>query len=180
MITFSLKPPFIRSIPDVMRPFVKAGKVDDIFRPRILANGIFATPPTGYGVSFRLGGIDSEGLDRATLDHVSKQIAIANRALPEDCIVYEYLITADNDELPGRHIENDVVRQQAQERADFLKANAKFKSVRLIVTLYIPGKVEATAEEFTDRSRSILRKIQNAALLYEQPTADGSNCSPES
>ena len=79
-----------------MRPFAKAGKVDDIFRPRIMRNGIFATP-TGYGVSFSLEGIDSEGLDRLTLDHVSKQIAIANRALPEECIVFEYLITAVGD-----------------------------------------------------------------------------------
>ena len=50
MITLSLKPPHIRSIPDAMRPFVKAGKVADISRPRILGNGIFAAP-TGYGVS---------------------------------------------------------------------------------------------------------------------------------
>ncbi|HMF75665.1 MAG TPA: hypothetical protein VK604_08390 [Bryobacteraceae bacterium] len=150
-----------------MRPFVKAGKVDDIFHPRVLANGIFATR-TGYGVSFRLGGIDSEGLDRATLDHISKQIAIANRALPEECMVFEYLITVNNPDLPGRHIENEVVRQQAQDRAEFLKANAKFKRMQLIVTLYIPGKVDASAEEFTERSRSVLRKIQSAALLYEQ------------
>jgi hypothetical protein len=60
------------------------------------------------------------------------------------------------------------VRQQAQDRIEFLKANAKFKSVRLIVTLYIPGKVDANAEDFTERSRSVLRQIQNAALLYER------------
>ena len=61
-----------------MRPFVKAGKVDDIFRPRVLGNGLFTTT-TGYGVSFGLAAIDSENLDRVTLDHTSKQIAIANR-----------------------------------------------------------------------------------------------------
>ena len=135
MITLSLKKPYLRSVPEVLRPFVKAGRVDDIFRPRILTNGIFATPPTGYGVSFSVGGIDSDGLDRATLDHVSKQIAIANRALPEECIVFEYLITAGNDELPARAITNDAVRRQAQERTDFLRAHARFKSVRLILTL---------------------------------------------
>jgi len=136
MITLSLTKPHIRSIPDVMRPFAKAGKVDDIFRPRILSNGIFATP-TGYGVSFKLEGIDSEGLDRITLNYISKQIAIANRALPEECIVFEYLITASNDELPARPITHDLVSQQAQERTDFLKANAMFKNVRLMITLYI-------------------------------------------
>ena len=88
MITLSTKRPFIHSVPDVMRPFVKGGRVDDIFRPRILGNGVFATA-TGYGVSFSLAGIDSEGLDRATLNHIAKQIAIANRMLPEDCLVYE-------------------------------------------------------------------------------------------
>jgi hypothetical protein len=71
MMTLSLTPPFLRMIPDVMRPFVKVGKVDDIFRPRILGNGVFATP-TGCGVSFGVGGIDAEGLDRATLDAISK------------------------------------------------------------------------------------------------------------
>ena len=167
MSTLLLQKLHLRSVPDVMRPFVKAGKVDSIFRPRTLANSIFATS-TGYGVSFAIGGIDSEGLDRQTLDHVSKQITIANRMLPDDCIVYEYLITTKSDELPARPIANEVVQQQAQERADFLKANAKFRSVRLIVTLYIPGKVADDAEEFAEKSRSALRKIQNAALLYEQ------------
>jgi len=167
MIRFSLKQPYIRVVPEVLRPFVKAGKVDTIFRPRVLANGIFATP-TGYGASFSIGGIDSEGLDRLTLDRICKQIAVANRMLPEDCLVYEYLITAKNDELPARAIRNEIVRQQAQDRIDFLKANAKFRSVRLIVTLYIPGKVSEDAEEFAEKSRSSLRKIQNAALLYEQ------------
>ena len=150
-----------------MRPFVKAGKVDDIFRPRILGNGLFATA-TGYGVSFGLAGIDSEGLDRVTLDHISKQIAIANRALPEECVVYEYLVTANSGALPARPITQEVVRQQAHERSEFLKANAKFKNVRLIVTLYIPGKVVESAEEFSEESRAALRQIQNAALLYER------------
>jgi len=167
MITFSRKKPYICSTPAVLRPFARAGKVDDIFRPRVLTNGVFATR-TGYGVSFAVGGIDSEGLDRATLTHASKQIAIANRSLPEECMVYEYLITANNEELPERPITQEVVRQQAKDRTEFLKANARFKSVRLIVTLYIPGKVAGNAEEFTDRSRSVLRKIQNAALLYER------------
>lgn len=167
MITLSLTKPHIRSIPDVMRPFAKAGKVDDIFRPRILSNGIFATP-TGYGVSFRLEGIDSEGLDRITLNYISKQIAIANRALPEECIVFEYLITASNNDLPARTITHDLVSQQAQERTDFLKANAMFKSVRLMITLYIPGKVSEDAQDFAGKSRSALRHIQAAAMLYEQ------------
>ena len=92
MITLSAKPPFVHSVPDVLRPFRKAGKVDSIFRPRIVGNGVFATP-SGYGVSFSIGGIDSEGLDRMTLNAVSKQIAIANRSVPEECLVYEYLIT---------------------------------------------------------------------------------------
>ena len=167
MITLSLRPPFIHSVPGVMVPYRKAGKVDDIFRPRILSNGIFATA-TGYGVSFSLGGIDSEGLDRATLNAVSRQIRIANRMLPEECIVFEYLITASNPALPARPITNLIVSEQAQERIEFLKANARFKSVRLIVTLYMPGKVATEAEEFAQQSRSALRGIQNAAQLYEQ------------
>jgi type IV secretion system protein VirB4 len=167
MMTLSTKPPFLHSVPEVMRPFAKAGKVDDIFRPRVLGNGIFATA-TGYGVSFSLGGIDSEGLDRATLNSVSKQIAIANRMLPEDCMVFEYLITANNPVLPARPITNLIVSEQARERTEFLKANARFRSVRLIVTLYMPGKVATEAEEFAQQSRSALRGIQNAALLYEQ------------
>ncbi len=167
MIQFSTTWPFLHSIPEVLRPFAKAGKVDDIFRPRVLANGVFATP-TGYGVSFSIGGIDSEGLDRNTLNHISKQISIANRMLPQECMVFEYLITANNDELPARAIAREVVRQQAQERTTFLKANAKFKSVRLIVTLYIPGKMAEKAEEFAEKSRSSLRQIQHAALLYER------------
>jgi type IV secretion system protein VirB4 len=167
MITLSLRSPHIRRFPDVMRPFVKGGKVDDIFRPRVLSSGIFATP-TGYGVSFSLEGIDSEGLDRPTLDHVSKQVAIANRMLPEECFVYEYLVTAVADPLPARPITDRLVGQQAQQRMDFLQANAKFRSVRLIVTLYIPGTVSKEAEEFAKTSRSALRKIQAAAMLYEQ------------
>src|SRR3569833_512867 len=140
MITLSLTAPHIRSIPAVMRPFVGAGKVDDIFRPRVLANGIFATA-TGYGVSFSLGGIDSEGLDRITLDYDSKQIAIANRGLPEDCIVYEYLVSAVADPPLSRPVTNSLVAEQAEERAAVLKANAKFRTVRLVGTLYIPGTV---------------------------------------
>jgi type IV secretion system protein VirB4 len=167
MMQLSTTWPFLHSVPEVLRPFVKGGKVDAIFRPRVLANGIFATQ-TGYGVSFSIGGVDSEGLDRRTLDHVSKQIAAANRMLPQECMVFEYLITAHNDELPARPITQEVARQQAQERTAFLKANARFKSVRLIMTLYIPGKVSEEAEEFAEKSRSSLRHIQHAALLYEQ------------
>lgn len=166
-MTVSLQKPFLRRVPDLMRPFAKAGKVDTIFRPRALANGMFATP-TGYGASFSIGGIDSEGLDRLTLDHVSKQIAIANRTLPEDCLLYEYLITAKNGELPARPILNDVVRQQAQERVEFLRANAKFRSVRLIVAIYVAGKVTGNVQQFAASSRSALRRLQNAALLYER------------
>src|SRR5690348_15803603 len=128
MLSFSTTKPYIRSIPGAMRPFIKAGKVDDIFRPRNLGNGVFATT-TGYGVSFSLAGIDSEGLDRTTLDHISKQLAIALRALPEDCLIYEYLVTADSAVLPARPIAQEIVRRQAAERSEFLKANAKFKSI---------------------------------------------------
>ncbi len=39
--------------------------------------------------------------------------------------------------------------------------------MRLIVTLYIPGKIANKADESADNSRSALRKIQHAALLYE-------------
>ncbi len=167
MIQFSTSKPYIRLVPKSLRPFAKAGKVDDLFRPRIWRNGLFATT-TGYGASFSIGGVDSEGLDRATLDHISNQIAIANRMLPEDCLVYEYLIATAHHALPGRPIANETVRQQAQERTEFLKANAKFKSVRLVVTLYIPGRIAEGVEAFAEHSRSALRQIQNAALLYEQ------------
>lgn len=119
-------------------------------------------------MSFSLAGIDSEGLDRATLDHISKQLAIGLRALPEEFLIYEYLVTAENAALPARRIAQEIVRRQAQERNEFLRANARFKSVRLIVTLYIPGKVSETTEEFSEESRAALRQLQNAALLYEQ------------
>ena len=167
MITLSTQAPFVRVVPTVLRPFAKAGKVDDIFRPRILGNGVFATA-TGYGVSFSLGGIDSEGLDRETLNQVSKTIAIANLMLPPECLVYEYLITANNPTLPARPITKEVVSRQAQERADFLKGKAKFKTVRLIITLYMPGKVAHETEEFAQNSRGALRELQNAATLYER------------
>ena len=167
MFTFSTSKPYVRSIPKALQPFVKAGKVDDVFRPRVLGNGLFATP-TGYGVSFSLGGIDSEGLDRNTLNGISKQIARANRVLPERCLVFEYLITAKSDDLPARVIAHPLVREQARERTDFLKANAKFKSVRLIVTLYLPGQVVDDAQDFSEKSRKALKQIQTAALLYEQ------------
>src|SRR5690348_8522322 len=124
MLSFSTTKPYIRSISGAIRPFLKAGKVDDIFRPRRLGNGVFATT-TGYGVSFSLAGIDSEGLDRATLDHISKQLAIAVRALPEECLIYEYLVTADNAALPARPIAQEVVRRQTHERNEFLRANAR-------------------------------------------------------
>ncbi len=167
MITLNTKAPFIHTVPDVLKPFRKAGKVDDVFRPRIVGTGIFATA-TGYGISFGLGGIDSEGLHRATLNQVSKTIAIANRILPEDCLVYEYLMIARNPTLPARPIADEIVARQAQERAEFLKANAKFKSVRLMITLYMPGKVAQETEEFAQNSRSALRQLQQAAVMYEQ------------
>jgi hypothetical protein len=162
MIPLSLRKLRIRSTPDSLRPFGKAGRVDTIFRPRIFRNGVFATP-TGYGVSFRVEGIDSEGLDRGTLHYVSKQVAIANRTLPEDCIVFEYLITTQEDALPGRPILDEVVGQQALERAEFLKATARFRSVRLFVTLYLPGKMAKDADEFTERS-GMLPRLRSSAF----------------
>lgn len=155
------------SVPAPLKPFSEAGKVDDIFRPRMLGHGIFATT-TGYGVSFSVGGVDSEGLDRETLNYLSKQIATANRMLPDDCVVFEYQVTTTNETLPARPIAQEIVRQQAEERNAFLKANARFRSVRLFVTLYIPGKVADEVNEFTQNSRSALRRLQQAALIYEQ------------
>jgi type IV secretion system protein VirB4 len=157
----------LESVPNAMKPFSEAGKVDDIFRPRMLGHGIFATT-TGYGVSFSVVGVDSEGLDRETLNYLSKQIATANRMLPEDCVVFEYQVTRANETLPARPITQEIVRQQAEERNAFLKANARFRSVRLFVTLYIPGKVADEANEFTQNARSALRRLQQAALIYEQ------------
>lgn len=45
MLSFSTTKPYIRRFPDAMRPFTKAGKVNDIFWPRSLGNGLFATLP---------------------------------------------------------------------------------------------------------------------------------------
>ena len=70
--------------------------------------------------------------------------------------------------MPARAITDRAVRQQAQERTDFLRANARFQSVRLVPTLCIPGKVARDGEDFAGNARSELRQIQNAALLYEQ------------
>ena len=167
MITFSTRKPYIRSVPKPFQPFVRAGKVDDVFRPRILHNGMFATA-TGYGVSFSLGGIDSEGLDRETLNDISRQIARANRVLPEECLVFEYLIVAQSDPMPARVIASEPVRQQAEARTNFLEAHANFRSVRLVVTLYIPGQVSEDAKEFAQKLRAAVRQIQRAAQLYEQ------------
>ena len=166
-LRFSSKAPFLQRVPDPLRPFGKSGSVDSIFRPRVLGNGIFAIN-TGYGVSFTLAGIDSEGLNRRTLDLVSKQIAVANRVLPLECQLFEYLMTAYSDDIPARPIQQEVVRRQAAERSQFLKDKARFKSVRVMVTLYLPGKVAEDGEDFTQKSRSALRKLQAAALLYEQ------------
>jgi type IV secretion system protein VirB4 len=158
---------FFQTTPALLKPFKNAGKVSDIFAPRVLANGIFATP-TGYGVSFSLGGIDNEGLDRATLDYVSRQITAANRALPEECQVFEYLVVSNADSILGRQIENPLVSQQAWDRAQFLAEKARFRSVRLIVTLYLAGKVAKTADQFSEETRASVKQIQTAALLYEQ------------
>jgi len=155
------------SVPSPMKHFTEAGKVDQIFRPRTLGNGMFATT-TGYGVSFSVAGIDSEGLDRESLNDLSKQITTANRTLPDDCIVFEYQVTTAKANLPARSITQEVVRQQAAERNDFLKENARFRSVRLVVTLYIPGKVADGPKEFSQNSRSTLRRLQQSALIYER------------
>ena len=166
-IRFSSKAPFLQRVPDPLRLFGKSGSVDSIFRPRVLGNGVFAIN-TGYGVSFTLAGIDSEGLNRRTLDLVSQQIAIANRVLPPECQLFEYLMTAYSDDIPARPIKQEVVRRQADERSKFLKEKARFKSIRVMVTLYLPGKVAEDGDDFTQKSRSALRKLQAAALLYEQ------------
>jgi type IV secretion system protein VirB4 len=167
MLKFTTYWPFVAGVPSSMEPFARAGKVDDIFRPRILGNGIFATA-TGCGVSFKLPGIDSEGLDRLTLDQISKQIAIANRCIPENCFVFEYLVTASAPRVPRREIKQPVVAQQAEERAKFLEETARFKGARLFVTLYIPGKVADDITTFSENSRAALRAIQDAAMIYEQ------------
>ena len=156
-----------KSIPSPLAAFTDAGKVDDIFRPRMLGNGIFATN-TGYGVSFSPLGIDSEGISRDALDYLSKQIAGANRMLQDECLVFEYQVTTKNESLPARPITQEIVRQQAEERNEFLRANARFRSVRLFVTLYMPGKVADEAKELAENSRSALKRLHQAALIYER------------
>ena len=134
--------------------------MDSIFRPRILANGIFAIN-TGYGVSFTLAGIDSEGLDRQTLDLVSKQIADRQpRCCRDDCQLLRIPDYGEERRLPGAADRKKSFVGKRHERAEFLKDNAKFKSVRLIVTLYMPGKV---AEERRGvRGEVAIRSAQNS------------------
>ncbi len=167
MFTFSTSPPYIHRAPEALRAFLRAGSVDDIFRPRVFANGVFATP-TGYGVTFSCSGVDAEGVDRETLDYLSKQIAIANRVLPEEVVVMEYLVTTAADPIPARPIVDPIISAQAKERTDFLAANARFRSTRLFITLYVAGKTTERTEEFTRLSRGVLRTLQNAATVYEQ------------
>ena len=169
-IRFSSKAPFLQRVPDPLRLFGKSGSVDSIFRPRVLGNGVFAIN-TGYGVSFTLAGIDSEGLNRRTLDLVSQQIAIANRVLPPECQLFEYLMTAYSDDIPARPIKQEVVRRQADERSKFLKEKARFKSIRVMVTLYLPGKVAEDGDDFTQKSRSALRKLQARRAVIRTTTA---------
>ena len=157
----------LKALPEASRFYSEAGKVDDIFHPRMLGDGFFATK-TGYGATFSVSGVDSEGLDRQTLDYLSKRIATANRMLPDDCVVFEYCVVSSMDTLPARPIQQDIVRQQALERLNFLKENARFRSVRLFVTLYIPGKVADDAKQFAQQSRSALQRLQQAAALYER------------
>lgn len=168
--TLSLLPPYIRVTPKVLRPFIKAGKVDEAFRPRVLRDGFFATQ-TGFGICFQLEGVDTEGLDRTTLNHFSKQIAIANRVLPEECMVFEYLVVLPADAPAERPIDNALVSQIANERRAFLQETAKFKNVRLVITLYIPGTIAEDAADFAERSRRAVKQIQAAALLYERQFA---------
>jgi type IV secretion system protein VirB4 len=164
---FTKRLPYIQRTPDPLRPFRKAGSASKIFSPRVFANGVFATE-TGYGMSFLLTGVDSEGLERSTLNYASKQVQTTLRMLPDDCEVFEHMIITHSDDLPGRPIENPVVQRQAHDRMKFLKANAKFKVIRLVTTLYIPGKVADDIVDFATNSRSAIRRIQQAGLLFEQ------------
>ena len=52
----------LESIPDAMKPFSETGKVDDIFRPRMLGQGIFATTTAYSGEDERDSGRKPNGI----------------------------------------------------------------------------------------------------------------------
>jgi hypothetical protein len=101
----------------VLNWFLKAGPGGAIFdlRPFVPGTSIFPTRQGGYSISFELSGIDPDGAARSELDSISRDYAEAINALPDRCVVYEYLVSRKRLPLDTeRHADPRIAQQQQQ------------------------------------------------------------------
>lgn len=154
MIRISTIKPYIHIMPNHLKDFIDSGSVDEIFKPVFTNDSIFSVN-NGYAVSFSLSGVDPTGLDRLTLDHISNKIAIANKQLPVECILYEYLIITKASKLVADECISEAATGIERNRTEQLNATSNFKNIELLLTIYIPSSQKAA------------KTLDNAAKTYQ-------------
>ena len=113
--------------------FAKAGAACSIIPiSRFVDNRIFALKGGGYGVMYKLAGIDQESLTDQELESRVLGIEAALRSLPEGSCLYQYTRVMSGFELPRqKEYADEVTETFVQDRVAFLDKTAAFRRIDL-------------------------------------------------
>ena len=155
MIRLSNAFPYIKVIPEHMRSFMDSGSVKEIFEPKFVSEVIYGVN-NGYAASFDVSGVDSNGISRTELNYLSNKLAITNKQLPLECILYEYLIITKAEPLTAEVCISEQATEMEQDRIASLNRQSGFNKIQLVCTVYIR------------RGNKALKTLENVSKIYQE------------
>ena len=135
-------------------------------------SNIFRAREGGYGMSFRLRGIDPECLDDNALTAASAQVLQAMRLIPEDFVLYQMVLRRRGYVPPASqylHSPNQAVAETQAARGNLL-ATSGLATVELYWTLYarpLPAARRLTPEAHAAATDEQIRRLVRVAEMLE-------------
>ena len=90
-----------------------------------LPTSVFLTKSGDLGAVIHVDGIDHECLDQNTLDNVTRRFEAAMRGFGEQYRVYQYLLKRNNESIPHRRYDSELVNQAIETRSAFLASRSE-------------------------------------------------------
>ena len=127
-----------------------------------VADQVFLTKSGDLGAVIHVDGIDHECLDQNTLDNVTRRFEAAMRGFGEQYRIYQYLLKRNNESIPHRRYDSELVNQAIETRSAFLASRSEeLYSIQIYyVVLYQgfrhkPSMTRAVSRLFTQPGRGL-------------------------
>ena len=144
---------------------------------RFVTEEIFATKEGGYGLCFRVAGVDTECYSDEQLVALANDIMAAQRVLPEDVTLFQIAIKRRRAVVPSliyTNSENSVVAETQRAREAYLR-KIGFSSLELFMTLYVgppsskgfgshAAKTQKQLQLLADTERMLHSNLQRVGL----------------